>query len=52
MSRRNAFNYLKVIEKYATHDGVVQASALMERIGVSKLLEAAKLPKDQFERFK
>lgn len=52
MSRRNAFNYLKVVEKYATHDGVVQTSALMERIGVSKLLEAAKLPKDRFERFK
>lgn len=52
MSRRNAFNYLKVVEKYASHDGVVQTSALMERIGVSKLLEAAKLPRDQFERFK
>jgi hypothetical protein len=52
ISRRNAFNYLRIIDKYANRQGVVQLVAPVERLGLRKLLAATKLPKDDFERFK
>ena len=53
MSRRNAYHYLTIIDKYANRHGVVQlVSQQFENVGMRKLLELAKLPKEQFERFK
>ena len=53
MARRTAYNYLTVIDKYANRHGVVQLVAHpLEQIGIRKLLEIARLPKEPFERFK
>lgn len=52
MSRRSVFNYLAIIQKYGNRSGLVQLSPDMQKLGISKLLVATKLPKKDFERFK